>query len=72
VEARLPFTSYAKKRIPIGYSPRDSTCTNMQYDSWYTYTDIGVSMVTLQAWRKKHRVEHKLCDIFKAIRLSWV
>jgi hypothetical protein len=24
---------------------------------------------TLQAWRKKHRVVHKLSDIFEALRL---
>jgi hypothetical protein len=26
----------------------------------------------MQAQRKKHHMEHKLPDIFKALRLSWV
>jgi hypothetical protein len=27
---------------------------------------------TQQAWHKKHCMEHKMCDIFEALRLSWV
>jgi hypothetical protein len=30
------------------------------------------AMVTLQARSKKHCMEHKLCDTFEALRLSWV
>jgi hypothetical protein len=60
------------QKIPTYYSPRDSPCTHTQHDLWYTYTHVCVPMVTLQAWRKKHHVEHKLCDIFEALRLSLV
>jgi hypothetical protein len=72
VEARLPFTSYVKKRIPIDYSPHDSSFTNMQHDHWHTYAHVCVQMVNLWAQRKKHHVEHKLSDIFEALILSWV
>jgi hypothetical protein len=67
-----PLYFICKKRIPTNYSPRDSPCTNTQNDLWHTYAHVCVPMVTLQARRKKHHVEHKLCDIFKALRLSLV
>jgi hypothetical protein len=31
-----------------------------------------IMYLSQRAQRKKHRVEHKLSNIFKAIRLSWV
>jgi hypothetical protein len=58
------------KKIPTNYSPWDSPCTNTQHELWHTYAHVCVPMVTLQAWCKKHHVEHKLCDIFKALSLS--
>jgi hypothetical protein len=63
---------HMQKRIHTDYSPQDSTCTNRQHDIWHTYANVCVLMVTLQAQHKKHRVKHMLCDIFKALRLSWV
>jgi hypothetical protein len=33
---------------------------------------IFAPTVTQQAQHKKHRVEHKMYDIFEALRLSWV
>jgi hypothetical protein len=33
----------------------------------YLFENQGVT-----TWRKKHCVEHKLCDIFEALRLLWV
>jgi hypothetical protein len=61
-----------KKRIPTDCSRWDSPCTNTQYDRWHTYMHVCVLMVTLRARCKKHRMEHKLCDIFESLKLSWV
>jgi hypothetical protein len=61
---------HMQKRIPIDYSPWDSPYTNTQHDLWHTYVHVCVPMVTLQTRHKKHCVEHKLCDIFEALRLS--
>jgi hypothetical protein len=72
VEAHLPFTSYAKKEDLQDYSPQDSPYTNTQHNRWQAYSHVCVPMVTLRARCKKHRVEHKLSDIFEALRLSWV
>jgi hypothetical protein len=64
-----PLYFICKKRIPTDYSSRDSPCTNTQHDLWHTYAHVCVPIITLQARRKKHRMEHKLSKIFEAHRL---
>jgi hypothetical protein len=39
---------------------------------WDTYVNACVPTGTQWAWCKKHHIENKLFDIFKALRLSWV
>jgi hypothetical protein len=60
------------KKIPIEYSPRDVPCANAQHAHWHTYANICVTMGILRARHKKHHVEHKVSNIFKALRLMWV
>jgi hypothetical protein len=67
-----PFLLTPQKRLAIEYSSRDAPCASTQHVCWHTYAHICVPTGTLWARCKKHRMEHKLFEIFESLRLSCV
>jgi hypothetical protein len=67
-----PFYLTPQKRLSTEYSLHDAHCTNLQRCPLAQICNIFVLVGTLWAQCKKHRVEHKLSDIFEALRLSWI
>jgi hypothetical protein len=59
----------------LAHGPIFIVVTYQGYDvnrHWHTYVNICVIIGITRAWHKKHHVEHKLSDIFEALRLSWI
>jgi hypothetical protein len=57
-------------RLSTEYSTRDTLCAS-------THMPVCTRPLHVRKWapvaqRMKHRVEHRLFEIFKALRLSWV
>jgi hypothetical protein len=62
-----PFYLTLQKRLSIEYSPWDAPCHSIQHACWGTYAQVCVPTGMQRARCKKHRVEHKLFEIFKPL-----